>query len=392
MEANGRRSLRVAQFAGTMRPGHDGVTRVLYRMIDGMKDAGIESLFLSAIVPPAEERPVPMIQVPSVPFPLYKDYRVAAPGFSRFESALDRFRPDLLHFHSPCPLALAALAYGRKNGLPVVSTYHTHFASYAKYYKIRAIEAFGWNYLKGLYNRCQRTFVPSHSIVNELTARGIQNLECLPHGVNNETFHPRHRSQEWRDRVSPAGKPILLFAGRLVWEKDLRTLMEVYRILSERRSDWHLVLAGDGPIRAELQEAMPGASFLGQVGSADLAVAYASSDLFVFPSTTETFGNVVLEAMASGVPPICSREGGASGSVKNGVTGYVTAPRDPFDIVSRVEYLLDWVDVRKGVGERAFAYAQTQGWENVLARLFAAYEEVVRGYVPVGRVRRKKAA
>jgi glycosyltransferase involved in cell wall biosynthesis len=330
-----------------------------------------------------------MHQVPSVAIPLYPDYRFALPGYGHFERTLRGFQPDILHIHSPCSLGMAAVQYGRKHGVPVVATYHTHFTSYAKYYRIRALEGFGWNYLKGVYNRCQRTFVPSLPIKAELEGRGIQNLEYLPHGVDAESFHPRFSSAEWRGTISPEGRNILLFAGRLVWEKDLRTLIGVYDLLRSRRRDWVLALAGDGPIRGELEAAMPDAKFLGHLVATELSTAYASSDIFVFPSTTETFGNVMLEAMASAVPPICSREGGACGVVEDGVTGFVTAPRDAADITARVEFLLDHPDRRAEMARSALAYARSQRWEAIFSRLFAAYDAVIRDFQ---QQERRKAA
>jgi phosphatidylinositol alpha 1,6-mannosyltransferase len=374
--------LRVAQFAGSMCRGQDGVTRVLYKLIDAMAEEGVESVFFSPILPPPSERPVAMHRVPSVPVPLNPEYRFSLPGYGYFEQELRRFRPDILHIHTPCSLGMAAVQYARKHHLPVVATYHTHFASYAKYYRIEALEGIGWNYLRGLYNRCQRTFVPSLPIMAELEARGLRHLANLPHGVDAEKFHPRFHSAEWRAHVSPEGKKILLFAGRLVWEKDLATLIGVYDRLLERRSDWVLVLAGDGPVRGELASAMPEAKLCGKLTSEELAVAYASSDIFVFPSTTETFGNVTLEAMASALVPICVREGGACGVVNDGVTGFVAPPRDVLAIAGRVEQLLDQSGMRKEMSGAALAYARSQRWEAIFRRLIAAYGEVI-GEFPV---------
>ena len=380
--------LRVAYFAGTMRPGHDGVTRVLFRLIDALVETGIESIFFSPIIPPAAARQVPMYEVPSVRFPLYKDYRFAIPGHKHFESRLEAFDPDIIHINSPCPLGRAAVRYGRRSGVPVVATYHTHFPSYAKYYKVKALETFSWTYLKNLYNECDRVFVPSEPIRKELRAHGFETTEFLPHGVDTGTFNPAHRSDQWRRVNGCEGKTVLLFAGRLVWEKDLRTLAEAHRIITSRRDDALFVIAGDGPVRPELETMMPGARFLGQVGTAALSEAYASSDLFVFPSTTETFGNVTLEAMASGIPPVCAREGGASGFVRSGATGLLAEPRDAEDLASKITFMLDRPEERKKMGAAAFQFASAQSWERIFDRLFAAYVDLAAA----GRARRRKAA
>jgi glycosyltransferase involved in cell wall biosynthesis len=376
-ESAHRRPLRVAFFSGTMRRGQDGVTRVLYRTIDALRAEGIESIFFSPVIPAPGNAPAEMRSVPSIAFPWYPDYRIALPGYRAFETALAGFSPDLLHIHSPCPLGCAAVHWGRRHGVPVVATYHTHFASYAKYYNLKALEVFGWNYLRSLYHSCRRVYVPSIPILHELASRGLEHLAFLPHGVDARVFTPRHRSPRWRHTIAPGERRILLYAGRLVWEKDLRTLIDAYQILRERRSDWTLAIAGDGPLRSELEARMPEARFLGSLSGHDLSVAYASSDIFVFPSTTETFGNVVMEAMASGLVPVCAAEGGAGGSIQSGINGYVTTPRDAADIVRHIELLLDDTARLARIARAARTYARTQTWEGVFDRLFADYRRIV---------------
>ena len=386
------RPLRVAYFAGTMRPGHDGVTRVLYRLIEGLERRGVDNMFFSPIVPPKSEQPTPMIEVPSVQFPLYKDYRFAVPGIRHFHDHLKSFQPDLLHINSPCSLGYAAVRYGQKFGIPVVATYHTHFASYAKYYKVKAIESVSWNYFRKLYNSCERVYVPSRPILEELHGHGMWGLEFLPHGVDTTVFSPCYRTPDWKTRLGLEGKTTLLFVGRLVWEKDLKTLAEAYRIVNARRNDAAFVLVGDGPIRSQLEEAMPGAVFLGQQSGAELSTSYASSDIFVFPSTTETFGNVIVEAMASGIPPICAREGGAYGNVENGLTGLLTRPRDPVDLAEKIEFLLDHPGKRSEMADIGREFALRQSWDHIIDRLLASYDDVIRTYRVNRFHHRKKAA
>jgi glycosyltransferase involved in cell wall biosynthesis len=374
---NQRRHLRVAYFAGSMKPEHDGVTRVLYRTIDALRERGIESMFFSPIIPPAAQQPVPMVRVPSVVIPLYTDYRIAVPGKRHFENPLAEFAPDLLHINSPCPLGHAAVRYGKQHGIPVVATYHTHFPRYARYYKIQALELFSWNYLRRLYNDCAAVYVPSEPVRGELRAHGFETTAFLPHGVDTSLFAPGHRSEGWRREHGMEGKSILLFAGRLVWEKDLRVLAEAYARIMGTRNDAVFALAGDGPVREELRALMPEARFLGQLGGEELSRAYASSDIFVFPSTTETFGNVTIEAMASGIPPVCAAEGGAAGFVKPGVTGLLAAPRDGADLAAKIESLLDHPEERRKMGARALDFARSQRWEVIFGRLFSGYQAVV---------------
>jgi phosphatidylinositol alpha 1,6-mannosyltransferase len=382
--------MRIAYFAGSMRPGHDGVTRVLYRMTDALRSEQIPHMFVSPILPPDEERTVPMLKVPSCAFPLYPDYRVASPCAGWFGRQVRAFRPDLLHIHSPCSLGLAAMQYGRRHHIPVVATYHTHFASYAGYYNIRFLEPFGWSYLRHLYDRCQAVFVPSLPIIDELRSHGFHRLHHLPHGVDTEAFSPVFRSQEWRSGHGIGeDRHMLLYAGRLVWEKDLRTLAEAYRRISALRSDITLVLAGVGPVRQELEAMMPGALFLGQLDGQELARAFASADLFVFPSTTETFGNVILEAMASGTVPVCARKGGAAGVVGHGITGLLANPGDPVDLCQQVSMLLDAPARREAMALRALQHAREQSWQHIIRRMIGLYADVLADY---GKQRRRTRA
>ncbi len=372
----GKRPPRVAYFAGTMREGHDGVTRVLYKLIDHLNKRKIENVFFSPILDDVAH-PTTMHQVPSVAFPLYKDYRLAVPGYRHFEEQLKQFRPDIIHINSPCSLGYAAVKYAHKAEIPVVATYHTHFASYARYYSISAVEHLSWNYFRKLYNGCQRVYVPSQPILRELHDHGMRNLEFLPHAVDTDLFNPAFRSIEWRRSLGIDKKIVLLFVGRLVWEKDLRTLAEAYEILAAQRSDLVFVLVGDGPIRDELGELMPEATFLGYRSGRDLSTAYASSDIFVFPSSTETFGNATIEAMASGTPPVCSGEGGSGGLVQPEQTGLLARARNAEDFAAAIGRLANDPELRAGISRRALTFAHTQSWERIFDRLLESYDRVI---------------
>ncbi|MCC6396129.1 MAG: glycosyltransferase family 1 protein [Bacteroidetes bacterium] len=384
--------VRLALFNGTMKPGHDGVTRVLYKLLDHLNLVGTPCECFSTIIPEKHLQTVPMHRVPSVQFPLYTDYRLALPGWKSFEQQMRQFSPTLIHINSPCSLGCAAAHYGRRFGIPVVATYHTHFPSYARYYRLMALEPCGWNYLRGLYNSCTRTFVPSRPILQELELQGIHNLEWLPHGVDTKIFDPRFRSPEWRLELGLTAKTVLFYAGRLVWEKDLRTLVEAWSMLREQHPDAALVLAGDGPARAEIRTMLPDAVFLGQLGGKALATAFASADIFVFPSTTETFGNVILEAMASGLVPVCAHTGGAVDLIQDGVSGFLARPKDPRHFADRVSHLIADPSLRCAMAERGLLRAQMQSWGTVLSQLMESYHATVSSYVPTPRGRRRRAA
>jgi glycosyltransferase involved in cell wall biosynthesis len=373
--------MRTVHFAGSLRKDLDGVTRILHEFASFLAGRNVECLFVTAD-PPAGEFPFPVVVTPSVPVPVYPQYRYALPDQHKIDRVVRRFRPDIIHFHSPCPLARAALRCGARTWTPVVATYHTHFPSYAKYYKVPALERWGWNYLRSLYGACDSLLVPSLPVLRELADRGFQGLIHHPHGVDAGRFHPGNRSADWKLRIGAYGRPVVLFVGRLVWEKDLRTLAGAYRILRQTRPEAVVVLAGDGPVREELRALMPEAVFLGHITGDALAEAYASSDVLAFPSTTETFGNVILEALASGLPPVCAREGGAYGSVEDGVTGFVTQPRDPAHLAERISFLADHPEQRSLMAHHARKYAEMntndvlfRKLQDVYAGIRASYDE-----------------
>ncbi len=218
------RKLRVAYFAGTMKSGQDGVTRVLYSLIDAIEKEGIEAIFFSPIIPQNQEQKVRMKSVPSVTVPLNKEYKFAVPGSRYFENELKIFNPDLIHINSPCPLGHAAVIYANKNHIPVVATYHTHFPGFAKYYNMKMFELASWSYLRSLYNKCDSVFVPSTIVIDELKRHGLGTVEILPHGVDSKIFNPSFKDEEWKKRIGAEHKTVLLYAGRLAREKDLHSL------------------------------------------------------------------------------------------------------------------------------------------------------------------------
>ena len=375
-----KNNLKVAYFAGTMKHGQDGVTRVLYKMIDLLNKLGIENIFFSPIIPEEIERPTKMFEVPSLTLPLYKEYKIAVPGFKYFENQLLKFNPDILHINSPCSLGYAAVKFGQKHSIPVVATYHTHFPSYAKYYKVKTFENIGWNYLKSLYNKCEAVYVPSLPIMEELEKHGLETIEFLPHGVDTSIFNPSFYSEEWKEELGIKNKKIILYAGRLVWEKDLKILADAYNIINSKRNDVVFVLVGDGPIKDDLKSLMPEAILLGYQSGKDLSTAYASSDIFVFPSSTETFGNVTVEAMASGIPPICVREGGAYGIINEDVNGLIAEPHNAESLADKINLLLNHDEKRIELGLNAYKFAQFQSWGNIISNLIESYESVIKIY------------
>jgi len=349
-------------------------------MIQAALERNHEIIGITSVLPQLHEQIIPMHQVPSVVMLLQKNYRLALPGYQLFAKVLEQFKPDILHINSPCPLGYSAMKYGQVFNIPVVATYHTHFPKYLPYYHLSALEEWTWKLTRSLYNNIDRTFVPTRPILDELLAHNFHSLEYLPNGVDGELFNPVRRSSEWRKKIGNDKKPIVLFVSRLVWEKDLHILVEVNKILRAKRNDFEMVVVGDGPARKEFQEMMPEAHFLGYHSGVVLAEIFASADIFTFPSTTETFGLVTLEAMASGLVPVAANVGGAVDIIEDGKSGFLTSPKNGTEMAEKIFYLLDHPDKRKILAANAVSRSTCFHWENIFEQLFSSYEELLTTY------------
>lgn len=371
--------MKVVYFTESLLPHVDGVSRTLAQLFGFLERRGVDFRVCSPFVPGPEVswsgrvRPVGYIR-----FPLYPDYRVSNPVDRALWRDVEAYGPDLVHVVSPTPMASRAQKWARRRGVPVVSSFHTHFVSYFRYYGFPWAEGLGWRMLKRFYDRCERVYVPTHAIIRELAQHGITNTELWSRGIDLARFSPGHRSAELRAQAgADESTPVLLMVSRLVKEKDMADLVEMDRILRQRGNSHRLVLVGDGPMRGELQAALPHAHFAGHQSGEALARWYASGDVFVFPSTTETFGNVVLEAQASGLPAVVVDKGGPPDLVQPGETGFIARGNDPADLAAKCETLLRDPAGRARMGMQAREAARERDWAAINGRLIESYGAVV---------------
>ncbi|HEX6924060.1 MAG TPA: glycosyltransferase family 1 protein [Longimicrobiaceae bacterium] len=372
--------MRVVYFTESLYPLVDGVSRTLARLFDTLLLDRIDFRVISPFRPPAQ---VPwqdrVFVVPYLRFPPYPDYRVSRPGGRALESALEEFDPEIVHVVSPTPMAIWAQRYARRSAIPSVASFHTDFVSYFRYYRVRPLERFGWAALRWFYHRSDRIYAPTETVARELREQGIGPVELWSRGIDLDAYNPRHRDQELRGKLGVDDSlPLLLLVSRLVKEKDLADLVGIERELRARGVPFHLALVGDGPMREELEAALPDATFAGQQTGAELARWYASADVFVFPSTTETLGNVVLEALASGVPAVVVDRGGPQDLVRDGENGYVAPANDIVGISDRLERLLRDRTLRRSMGEAARRSASGRDWHTINRDLVSSYERLLR--------------
>jgi glycosyltransferase involved in cell wall biosynthesis len=373
-------TLRVAYFTESLLPHVDGVSLTLARLFATLEREGVDFRVYSPFEPGDavswgdRVRGVRYAHVPRRP-----EYRVSLPPPRGAAAELAAWRPDLVHVVSPTPMAIWAQRWARRAGVPAVASFHTHFVSYFRYYGAPWAERGGWAALRWFYRRCARVYAPSHSIIRELAAHGITHVDLCTRGIDLARFSPARRDAALRAELGVSDEvPLLLLVSRLVKEKDLADLVEVDRLLRGRGVRFRLALVGDGPMRAELEALLPHAHFAGHQAGTELARWYASADVFVFPSTTETFGNVVLEALASGLPAVVVDRGGPPDQIEGGETGYIARANDAADLAGRVGALLTDAALRRAMGERAReAATREHDWEAINRRLIEGYRRVI---------------
>ena len=380
---------RIALFAGAYNHISDGVTLTLNRLVSYLEGRGANVLVFaptSKAQPPFQHAGT-LITVPSLPWPGRSDYRLSLGLPRKARARLDAFDPDLVHIASPDYLGKQALQWANAQAIPVVTSFHTHFGAYLKYftsyhrlYRMDLLEDTAWRYGRWFYPQCQHIYVPSESIADELRSRGISNgLRLWPRGVDPEQFHPAWRSMAWRRSMGIADHEVVItYVGRLVWEKGLDVYAGVMDMLESRGILHRSVMVGGGPAHKRLAARLPRTIFTGPLTKDRLATAYASSDIFLFPSDTETFGNVTLEAMASGLPTVCANASGSNTLVVENVTGFLATPGDTCDFSRKVERLIHDASLRRTLGSRARSRALLFDWDQVMAQMSVFYQDVWR--------------
>jgi glycosyltransferase involved in cell wall biosynthesis len=373
--------LRIAFFTETFLPATDGVVTRLRYTLEELARVGDEMLVVAPRYPdggPHSYAGAPIYRVPGVPFPPYPRIKLSAahPGVGR---ALRRFGPDLIHAVNPFILGPGGIFYARRLGVPLVASYHTNVAAYARYYHLNFwSDAARW-WTRQLHNRAEINLCTSEATLSYLLEEGIKRVRLWPQGVDARRFHPEKASEEWRWRLS-GGHPsekILLYVGRLAPEKGIERLEALLRGVPGTR----LAIVGDGPARRDLERGFAGTPtvFTGVLQGEDLAAAYASADAFLFPSTTDTLGLAMIEALASGLPIIAARSGASHEVVSEGENGLLYEANSAPSLVAAVRMLFSDDGFREGLARGARAAAEERDWEASSRTLRGYYEQALAG-------------
>lgn len=367
--------MRIALFTETFLPKVDGIVNTLLKLLEHLAARGHETLLFAPDGGPARYAQTPVVGLPAVSFPIYPELRLVPPTVDT-SARLRAFAPDLVHLVGPVSLGIAGLRAARELGRPVLASYHTDVPGFAARWGFRFLGRPLWSYFRWLHNRVDLTLAPSRVTRDELRAHGISPLGVWSRGVDTQLFSPLHRSSEWRRRLTDGHPeaPLLLSVGRLSREKRVDWLHSVLEAVPGAR----LAIVGDGPARSDLERLFAGSPcvFTGYLRGSDLAAAYASADVFAFAAANETFGNVVLEAMASGLPVIAPRSGGLLDYVEDGKTGLLFEPEDRGALVMAARWLLHDASFARELASASLRLARSRPWSDALDELIEHYQSV----------------
>ena len=383
--------MKIAFFTETFLPKVDGIVTRLTRTVEQLGAAGDQVMVFCPEGAPSHFAGAEIVGVPALPLPLYPELKLALPR-PAVSDALDQFQPDLVHVVNPAVLGLGGIWLAKTRELPLVASYHTHLPKYLEHYGMGMLEPLLWELLKAAHNQAQLNLCTSTAMVEELRDRGIQHTALWQRGVDTELFRPDRARPELRQRLlggQSDSNALLLYVGRLSAEKQIERIRPVLDAMPQAR----LALVGDGPHRQQLEKVFAGSAttFVGYLGGEELAGAYASADAFLFPSSTETLGLVLLEAMAAGCPVVAARRGGIPDIVTDGLNGCLYEPDGMDDGASSFtaasQRLLGNLEQRNQLRLEARKEAERWGWAGATAQLRRYYQQVVRQELPQLSVR-----
>lgn len=366
--------MRIAFFSETFIPKVDGIVTRLRNTIAQLRRAGDEVLIFAPSAGITEFEGARIVGMPAVPFPLYPELRLAVPRSSIRKILMD-FQPDLIHAVDPALLGIAGIYYASALRVPLIVSYHTQIPKYVHYYKLGLIEGAVWQLLRLRHNRAALNLCTSAAMVDELSSHGIARVMLWQRGIDTDLFTPERAWGEMRAHLSQGNPdaPLLLYVGRLSPEKNIEQLRPILDGIPGGR----LAIIGGGPHRSALEQHFQGSPtfFAGYLQGQPLAAAFASADVFVLPSRTETLGLVLLEAMAAGCPVIAARAGGIPDVVEDGVTGFL------FDnerqAIRAAQLLLDAPSMRVHIRQQALQEARRWSWAEATEQLRGYYRQVL---------------
>jgi glycosyltransferase involved in cell wall biosynthesis len=370
--------VRLALFTDTYPPQMNGVSRTLERLVAEARERGAAVRVFTTTDPELQHDDPDEVRWKSVPFWAYPQVRLSAPRAMAARAALAEWKPSLVHVATEFGVGLAGRSAAKALRVPLVTSYHTSFSAYAEFYRLGALADMGWKYFRWFHSAAARTFTPTEAIRDEVQAHGFRNVGIWGRGVDGDRFNPSFRSMEWRRSLGIADDAmVVLYVGRIAKEKGLEYALHAMQELHSESSDIRFVFVGDGPYDEELRAAAPATTiFTGRLSGVPLSTAYASADVFLFPSVTDTFGNVLLEAMASGLVVI-SADAGNTRELVGTERGIIVAADAQGVIADALRTLHRDRAMHDAIRSRASAWAAERTWQRVWNGLFGEYQRVI---------------
>ncbi len=364
-------SLYIALVTETFTPEINGVANTLERLVNGLRARGHQLQLVRPRQSSDQTRKSDehLLLTRGWPLPGYPGLQWGQSARHKLLSRWRKQRPDVLYIATEGPLGWSALSAAKRLNIPVVSGFHTNFQQYSGHYGAAILTRLITNYLRWFHNASRMTLAPSISQKMELERRGFERVELLARGVDSQLFNPAKRSSELRKQWGlDESDTAVIHVGRLAAEKNLKLLVDTFKTLQQRypQHNLKLILVGDGPQRAQLQAQLPDAIFCGVQRGEQLAAHYASGDLFVFPSLSETFGNVLLEALASGLGVVAYDQAAASQHIRHGHNGALAMPQDQQAFIEAACWLLDTPESLRRVRLNGRQHAARQGWSTII--------------------------
>jgi len=370
--------LDIAFVTETFPPEVNGVAMTVGRLVDGLRERGHRVCIFRPRQGKADLGSEHETAMPGLPLPGYPGLRFGLPAGRQLKRLWRQRRPDLVHVVTEGPLGWSAVSVARQLGIPVTSGFHTNFDRYSVHYGIGWLRPGLAAYLRTLHRRTRATMVPTEALAADLAGEGITGVRVVGRGVDTQLFDPARRSQELRSSWGIAEDGLAcLYVSRLAPEKNLALVQRTFAAIKAVHPAARMIWVGDGPSRVRLQAEHPEDHFAGLRIGDDLATHYASADLFLFPSLSETYGNVVAEAMASGLPVLAFRSAAAAELIASGIDGISIAPGNEPAYIAAALALIDEPESLRQMGRRATQAMQSRGWSGVVERFESVAREAV---------------
>jgi len=373
--------LRVALFTGNYNYVRDGANQALNRLVGYLLGQGAAvRIYSPTVKQPAFPPTGDLVSIPSLPVPGRAEYRFPLMIPPSIKRDIKRFDPNILHVASPEILGHRAVSLALRRKLPVVASVHTRFETYFRYYGLAFLEPVVEALLRRFYRRCDAIFAPSESMAQLLREQRMSyDVGIWSRGIDRTIFQPGRRCQDWRQSLGIAPDDVAIgFVGRLVMEKGLDVFADAIDQLMRRQVKHKVLVVGEGPARDWFEKRLPGAIFVGFQKGEELGRAVASMYILFNPSTTETFGNVTLEAMAARLPVVAARATGSESLIEDGVTGRLIQAGRTQAFADALQHFCEDEALRRTVGEAGLKSSERYGWDKVNQELVDAYLRIIR--------------